>query len=112
MSSQLQPALGLPFGRYRLIGQLGAGGMAVVYRAVVDGPRGFRRDVVIKRMLSEYAEDPQFLNMMASEARLCALLRHPNIVQVSEFGEVEGEYYIAMELVDGSDLNGVMKRCR
>ena len=105
-------AIGLPFGRYRLIGQLGAGGMAVVYRAVVDGPRGFRRDVVIKRMLSEYAEDPQFINMMASEARLCALLRHPNIVQVSEFGEVEGEYYIAMELVDGSDLNGVMKRCR
>ncbi|HWE29549.1 MAG TPA: serine/threonine-protein kinase, partial [Polyangia bacterium] len=86
--------------------------MAVVYRAVVDGPRGFRRDVVIKRMLTEYAEDPQFINMMASEARLCALLRHPNIVQVSEFGEVEGEYYIAMELVDGSDLNGVMKRCR
>jgi serine/threonine protein kinase len=105
-------AIGLPFGRYRLIGQLGAGGMAVVYRAVVDGPRGFRRDVVIKRMLTEYAEDPQFINMMASEARLCALLRHPNIVQVSEFGEVEGEYYIAMELVDGSDLNGVMKRCR
>jgi serine/threonine protein kinase len=105
-------AIGLPFGRYRLVGQLGAGGMAVVYRAVVDGPRGFRRDVVIKRMLSEYAEDPQFINMMASEARLCALLRHPNIVQVSEFGEVEGEYYIAMELVDGSDLNGVMKRCR
>src|SRR4051794_29559980 len=108
-------AMGLPFGRYRLVQQLGAGGMAVVYRAVVDGaegPGGRPREVVIKRMLSALVDDPRFVSMMASEARLCSLLRHPNIVQISEFGQVDGEYYIAMELVDGHDLASVMKRCR
>src|SRR3954471_21142995 len=103
---------GLPFGRFRLVQQLGAGGMAVVYRALVDGPDGRDRELVIKRMLSTLVDDPRFVSMMASEARLCSMLRHPNIVQVSEFGQVDGEYYIAMELVEGADLASVMKRCR
>src|SRR5690349_1138180 len=100
---------GVVFGRYRLLEQLGSGGMARVFRAVVDGPRGFTRELVIKRIRPEYCQNLHFVNMLASEARLCGLLRHPGIVQVHEFGEVAGEYYLAMELVEGRDLLALMR---
>jgi serine/threonine protein kinase len=99
------------FGRYRLLEDIGAGGMAVVSRAIVDGPRGFAREIVIKRILREFSSYPSFVRMLATEARLSARLRHPGIVQVHEFGEVDGEYYLAMELVDGSDLRDVIQAC-
>src|SRR5437773_843635 len=92
------------FGRYQLVERLGSGGMAVVYRALVDGPGGFSRPVVVKRILPEFARDPSFRRMLMKEARLSALLHHPSIVQVHEFGEVDGEYFLAMEYVDGGDL--------
>jgi serine/threonine protein kinase/TolB-like protein len=98
------------FGRYRLVGQLGEGGMAVVHRAVVQGPEGFERQVVVKRILPELARYPEFTKMLLAEARLCGLLHHPGIVQVNEVGEVDGQYYLAMEYVDGVDLATVMKR--
>src|SRR5262245_10672637 len=91
------------FGRYRLIEQLGRGGMASVHRAVIDGPKGFVRELAIKRIRPEYCQNQRFVNMLATEARLCGRLRHPGIVQVHEFGEVDGEYYLAMELVEGPD---------
>jgi serine/threonine protein kinase len=108
----MPPDGGIRFGRYRLLQELGAGGMAVVYRAVVDGPRGFARALVVKRILPEYSRNTSFVNMLASEARLCGLLRHPGIVQVHEFGEVNGESYLAMELVDGADLSTVWRASR
>jgi len=106
------PASGIRFGRFRLLDELGRGGMAVVFRAVVDGPKGFARSMVLKRILRDCAQDPAFVNMLASEARLSALLRHPNIVQVHEFGEVDGELYLAMDLVEGTDLVGLLRACR
>jgi serine/threonine protein kinase len=106
-----QPAGGVPFGRYRLRERLGVGGMAVVYRASIEGPEGFSRFVVVKRMLPTLSRDPNFARMMVSEARLSALLHHPAIVQVQDFGEVSGEYFIAMELVDGYDLLTVLNHC-
>jgi serine/threonine protein kinase len=98
------------FGRYRLTQQLGAGGMAVVWRAVVDGPEGFARSVVLKRILPELSQNPRFVKMFLAEARLCALLHHPGIVQVHDLGEVDGEYFLAMEFVDGHDLSNVLRR--
>jgi serine/threonine protein kinase len=102
---------GRSFGRYRLLDEIGRGGMAVVSRAVMDGPRGFTRTVVIKRILSELASQPSFVDMLATEARLSALLCHRNIVQVYEFGQIEGEYYVAMEYVDGTDLLDLLRSC-
>src|SRR5437016_5726887 len=101
---------GVTFGSYRLIEKLGDGGMAMVYRAVVLGPEGFERPVVIKRILPELSRDPKFVDMFLSEAKLCARLHHPNIVQVQALGEVGGEYFLAMELVDGLDLATALKR--
>ncbi|HEX4458559.1 MAG TPA: serine/threonine-protein kinase, partial [Polyangia bacterium] len=95
---------GVVFGRYRLVEQLGAGGMARVFRAVIDGPKGFAHELVIKRIRPEYSSNAHFVNMLAREARICGLLRHHAIVQVHEFAEVDGEYYLAMEMVEGCDL--------
>jgi serine/threonine-protein kinase len=97
------------FGRYWLLDEIGAGGMAVVSRALIEGPLGFSRALCIKRIRPALSREPWFIHSLASEARLSALLFHPNIVQVHDFGDVDGEYYIAMELVEGLDLLGVLR---
>jgi serine/threonine protein kinase len=103
-------SLGMSFGRYRLVEQLGEGGMAAVYRAVVEGPEGFERPVVLKRILPQLSRDPRFVKMFLTEARLCARLHHPSIVQVHALGDVDGEYFLAMEYVDGMDLATLLRR--
>ncbi|HEX4459840.1 MAG TPA: serine/threonine-protein kinase [Polyangia bacterium] len=105
----MPPFSGVRFGRYRLIEQIGQGGMGVVHRAIIDGPRGFSRDIVIKRLLPELSRDAGFVDMLATEAQLCARLRHPGIVHVHEFGEIDGEFYLSMELVEGDSLLNVLK---
>jgi serine/threonine protein kinase len=103
---------GVKFGRYRLMNVAGSGGMAVVHRAVVDGTKGFAKPLAVKRIRSEYAKDPSFINMLIAEARLSAFLRHPAIVQIHEFGEVHGEYFLVMEYVDGWDLLALLHGCQ
>jgi eukaryotic-like serine/threonine-protein kinase len=100
------------FGRYRLLGPIATGGMAVVYRAVLEGPAGFARPLAIKRIRPELSRDQAFRTMLLDEAQLSAQLRHPNIVQVVECGEANGELYIAMELIEGSDLRSIINRSR
>jgi serine/threonine protein kinase len=82
VSTITTPAEGDLFGRYRLLECLGEGGMAVVYRAVTEGPRGFAREVVVKRIRNDLSRDQSFVHMLLAEAKLCALLKHPGIVQV------------------------------
>jgi serine/threonine-protein kinase len=76
--------------------------MAEVYLARRAGPHGFQKTVAVKRILPQYARDPDFVAMFVDEARVCARLTHPNIVQVFDFGEQDGELYMAMEYVDGT----------
>src|SRR4051812_41228543 len=85
------------FGRYFLLDRIAVGGMAEVYRAVTHGVEGFRRTFVVKRILSEKATSPTFIRMFCEEARISALLHHPNVVQVYDFGHVHGSYFLAME---------------
>jgi serine/threonine protein kinase len=98
------------FGRYRLGERLGEGGMAEVWRAHLDGAEGFSRQLVLKRIRRDLCRDPRFVKMFLAEARLCARLHHGNIVQVFDLGEVDGEYFLAMEYVDGRDLAALLKR--
>ncbi|WP_223758717.1 serine/threonine-protein kinase [Myxococcus sp. RHSTA-1-4] len=100
------------FGKYELQERLGTGGMAVVYRALYTAAPGVTKPVVIKRVLSTYAEDPAFAQMFLNEARISVGLSHGNIVQVFDFGQVDGEYFLAMELVDGQTLGRVLKAAR
>ncbi len=97
-------------GKYHLVEKLGQGGMAEVWKAKMRGPAGFERTLVVKRILRHLLEeDPAMVEMFLSEARLSARLNHSNIVQVYELGEVEGEYFIAMEYVRGRDLVALLR---
>src|SRR5271165_4971461 len=89
-------------GPYELLQRIATGGMAEVYVARRAGPHGFQKIVAVKRILPQFARDPDFVAMFVDEARVCARLAHPNIVQVFDFGEHDGELYMAMEYVDGT----------
>ena len=102
----------LSFGKYRLLAELGQGGMAEVFLAVARGPVGFSKLQVIKVLRSHLVEDPDFLTMFLDEARLAAHLNHPNIVQTNEVGDQEGRYFIAMEYLDGQSLDQVLRRLK
>src|SRR5215831_20150365 len=112
MESQVAAASGgvNSLGKYRLIAELGHGGMAEVYLAVVRGPAGFNKLVVIKQIRPQLAEDPEFLGMFLDEARLAARLSHPNVVQTNEVGQDGDRYFIAMEYLDGQPLNRIRSR--
>ena len=98
-----------PYGPYLLLEKIGSGGMAEVFRAVRGGPEGFMRLFAVKRIIPRHAESREFLEMFCNEARLSALLNHPNLVQVYDFGEVEGSYYLAMEYLAGKTALNVMR---
>jgi serine/threonine-protein kinase len=101
---------GNTLGKYRLIAELGHGGMAEVYLAVVRGPAGFNKLMVIKQIRPQLAEDPEFLGMFLDEARLAARLSHPNVVQTIEVGQDGERYFIAMEYLEGQPLNRILHR--
>ncbi len=89
------------FGRYELLLELGHGGMAELYLARLVGVGGFTRLVAIKRILPHLARDKQFVELFLNEGRIAAQLAHPNVCQVYELAETDGELYLAMEYLDG-----------
>ncbi len=98
------------YGRYQLLRKLAVGGMGEVWLARQKGPVGFEKLVVVKRLLPHLTEEQEFINMFFDEARIAALLNHPNIAQIYDLGEVSGEYYIAMEYVHGQNLRVVAQQ--
>src|SRR5436309_2128621 len=102
------------FGKYRLIAELGHGGMADVFLAAVAGPAGsgFSKLTVIKRLRPNLAEEAEFVAMLVDEARIAARLNHPNVVQTNEVGEVGNQYFIAMEFLDGQPLHRILYRAQ
>jgi len=96
------------FGDYYLTAHLGRGGMADVYRARYVGAAGFQRTVVVKRILNAHNGDRESIRMFINEAKLAAELTHPNIAQIYDLGELDGELFIAMEYVRGKDLRHLL----
>jgi serine/threonine protein kinase len=96
------------FGPYRLVRRLGIGGMAETFEAIRRGPSGFTQRVCLKLVLPFFRDDEDFVQLFEREAKLAAKLRHRNIVGVIDFGNIEGAYYMALELVDGIDLQGLL----
>ena len=86
--------------------------MAEVFRAVAHGVEGFQRVFVMKRILHEKSQSKDFIDMFVAEARVSALLNHPNIVQSYDFGQIGGSYFISMEYLRGKDLLSVMRQLR
>ncbi len=98
------------FGKYVLVGNIARGGMGELFLAVQDGLEGFRKVVVVKRVLKHLTTNADFMQMFVNEARLTARLDHPNIVKTYEFGEHDGQYYTVMEFLAGEDLGKVLQR--
>lgn len=97
-------------GRYRVVDEIGVGGMASVHLARMDGPGGFQKWVAIKRIHPHLVEDETFVNMFLDEARVAARISHPNVASVFELGKHEDTYWIAMEYLHGEPLREVMRR--
>jgi serine/threonine protein kinase len=97
-------------GKYELVEQLGRGGMAVVWRGIAHGAGGFARPVAIKRIENQVIGFQEVVEMFVEEARVGALLNHPNIVQVFDFGQDEtGHFFLITELVSGIHLGHWVK---
>ncbi|MCU0672368.1 MAG: protein kinase [Myxococcota bacterium] len=106
----LSPSLPERFGRYEVAALLATGGMAEVYLAKLVGPERFERAVVVKRILPHLARDEAFRAMFLDEARLAALIHHPNVVTVHELAQSEGELFLVMDYVEGETLAAILKR--
>src|SRR5687767_6026431 len=89
------------FGRYRLRGILGQGGMGRLYVAEQTQSEAAGRIVAVKRILPHLADSPQFRELFLKEARVVYRLKHANIVATHEFGEIEGNYFVSMEYLAG-----------
>jgi serine/threonine protein kinase len=99
--------VGKSLGQFRIVERIGAGGMAMVFKAY---QRTLDRHVAIKVLPALYARDPIFVKRFEREARSVARLAHPNIVQIHDFGEQDNITYIVMEYVDGGTLKDRLKR--
>jgi len=97
-------------GRYELLAQLATGGMAEIFLARQSGIEGFERLVVVKKLLPHLKNEKKFLDMFLDEARIAAQLAHPNIVQIYDLGQEEGEYFIAMEYLEGESLGYLVRQ--
>src|SRR5215218_1628836 len=91
-------------GRYRVVDEIGIGGMASVHLARMDGPGGFQKWVAIKRIHTHLVEDDSFVQMFLDEARIAAGINHANVAQVFDLGKDENTYWIAMEYLHGEPL--------
>nr|ASV46923.1 serine/threonine protein kinase [uncultured bacterium] len=101
-----------PTSNLQIMKRLGQGGMAEVFLARQLGIKGFEKFVVVKKILEGYAESPEFVEMLFAEARMNALLAHPNIVQTYDVGLMDGTAYLTMEYVRGPDVKKIMSVLR
>ncbi len=100
------------FGKYTLIRKLATGGMAELFLALQRSVAGFEKLIVVKRVLPHLVKDESFIEMLLSEARIAATLNHPNIAHIYDVGEVQRQYYIAMEHVHGEDLRSLVRQMK
>jgi len=98
------------FGKYLLLEKLAVGGMAQLYRGKITGIQGFEKLIAIKTILPHLSGEKELLNSFIDEAKLAALLHHQNIVQIYDFGPMEGSYFIAMEYLFGRDLRHIFSK--
>ncbi len=100
-------------GRYEIVRKIATGGMAELFLGKFKGPGGFEKRCAIKRILPQFAADQTFQKMFQNEARVSAMFDHPNVVQVFELGkDDQGQFFIAMELVNGMNLRQLMQLAR
>jgi len=100
---------GTRLGKYEILRRISVGGMAEIFLARAAALPGFKKLVVIKRILPQLAQKAEFLEMFLDEARIAATLQHPNIVQTYDVAVAGGNYFIAMEFLHGEDLHALLR---
>ncbi|MCB9541967.1 MAG: protein kinase [Myxococcales bacterium] len=101
-----------PFGPYLLARKIAVGGTAEIFLARREGHDGFARHIAIKRILPHLAGETDFVRLLLDEARLAAHLHHGHIVQIHDVGEIDGQAYIAMEYLPGTDVGRILRRAQ
>lgn len=99
-------------GKYRMVGQIGHGGMAEVFLAVASSPGGFNKLHVLKLLRQDLFDNEDGVRAFQDEARLAALLNHPNVVQTYEVGEEDDNVYMVMEYLEGENLQSILSYIR
>ncbi len=100
----------IQFGKYTLLDRIAFGGMAELYRAKIKGEQGFEKLVAIKKIYTHLHSQEEMVRAFIDEAKLAAYLQHANIVEVYDFGCLEGTYFIVMEYLRGKDLRSISNR--
>jgi serine/threonine protein kinase/DNA-binding NarL/FixJ family response regulator len=95
---------------YEVLGRIGRGGMAEIFKAKKKGVKGFEKVIALKKILSGYGEDAKYIEMFVDEAKIAAQLTHPNIVHIYDLGKKDDYYFIAMEYVRGKDLRLILQQ--
>jgi serine/threonine protein kinase len=99
-------------GKYQLQQKIAVGGMAELYLAKVTRDHGFEKQVAIKKILPHLSDEGNLVKAFIDEAKLAALLQHENIIQLYDFGSIDGEYFIAMEYLFGKDLRKLVNKVK
>lgn len=94
------------FGRYKILAKIGLGGMAEVFCAETSS----EKRVAIKKILPSFTSHPKFVSMFLDEAKIVISLKHPNIVEIYDFGKINDVYFLAMEWIDGKPLANLIRR--
>jgi len=102
--AESQPSPSSNPGRFELVSRLATGGMAEIFLARETGPGGLVRPVVLKRILPHLAADEEFTDLFLREARIIAGLSHPNVVQIHELGQWDGQHCLVLEWVRGATV--------
>ncbi len=98
------------FGKYQVLERIAIGEMAEVVKARLPGLGGFERIVALKRVLPHLNQDAKYVRLLVGEAKMAGLLSHANVVQILDLGQVDGQWFIAMEYVHGVDLGSLLER--
>lgn len=108
----LGPSAAAPIERYVVLEYLSEGGMGAIYLGKKLGAGGFEKEVVLKQLLPEFTQQPEFIDLFLREARLSATLDHANIIHTIDLVTAGNEYFIVMEYLAGADLRTLAKRAK
>ncbi|RYZ78767.1 MAG: serine/threonine protein kinase, partial [Proteobacteria bacterium] len=107
MSQQLEQ-----FGKYLLLEKLASGGMAEVYLAKSVGAVGVNKFVAVKRILPQYSQSREYIDMFKEEAKIAVNLNHGNVVSIYDFGVEHEQFYLVMEYVEGRNLRQIINEMK
>ena len=100
------------FGKYILLEKLATGGMAEVYLAKSTGANGVNKILAIKRILPQFSENREFIDMFKEEAKIAVNLNHSNVVSIFDFGIEKKQFFLVMEHVEGKNLRQIINELK